>query len=305
MKELIVISGKGGTGKTSLTGSFATLAQGAVIADCDVDAADLHLLLAPEIIERQPFVAGFEALIDSDRCNGCGTCAVHCRYDAIDSGESGAYRVDPLACEGCGLCVEVCPEHAISLHDRTCGEWYRSATRCGPLVHARLDVAGENSGRLVSLVRKEARRLAEHEGRELILVDGPPGTGCPVIASITGADGVLIVTEPTVSGEHDLIRVLDLTAHFGVPAMVCINKSDLSPELAERISELAESRGAPVLARLPYDDAVTAAQIQSKAVVEATDRPIAQMIRELFERCLDRLGAPPRPLRREPAQPPA
>jgi MinD superfamily P-loop ATPase len=228
-------------------------------------------------------------VIDPAACTGCGACLAHCRFDAVlepGASNDGAYRIDPLACEGCGLCAAVCEAGAVRMEPRTCGTWSVSDTRAGPMVHARLDVAGENSGRLVSLVRKEARALAERERRDLLIVDGPPGTGCPVIASITGADAVLVVTEPTVSGEHDLGRVLDLAAHFGTAAAVCINKSDLNPAMADRIEYFAAKRGAPVLGRLPYDDAATAAQLHARAVVEEDNGPLARGIRELWTQCL-------------------
>jgi len=292
MRELVVISGKGGTGKTSVAAALATLLADVVVADCDVDAADLHLLLDPEIKTAAPFVAGFQAIIEPDACSACGVCAGVCRFDAIAAATDqrlGPYAIDPLACEGCGVCAEVCPEGAIAMQERTCGEWYHSETRCGPLVHARLSVGGENSGRLVTLVRKEARRIAAEQGRDLILVDGPPGTGCPVIAAITGATAVLVVTEPTVSGEHDLQRVLDVAAHFRVPAALCINKCDLNPEMADRILTLAARRGAPLLAELPYDDSVTAAQLAGRTLTEWTDTPIAGQVRELGRRCLELL----------------
>lgn len=274
MQEIVVISGKGGTGKTSVAASLAILADRPVIADCDVDAADLHLVLSPEVRECHEFFSGHEAVIDGGKCVGCGLCSTLCRFDAVsmDSKSVGgvAFRVDPIACEGCGVCARFCPVQAIEFPERLCGDWMVSDTRCGPLVHAKLGVAAENSGKLVSLVRREARRIAEAEGRSLIIVDGPPGIGCPVIASVTGATLVLVVTEPTVSGEHDLERVLSLTRHFGIPAAVCVNKWDLNPDMAGRIEKKAIQKGAKVVGRIRYDRVITQAQLQKKAVVEIT-----------------------------------
>ncbi|RJP73966.1 MAG: 4Fe-4S dicluster domain-containing protein [Candidatus Zixiibacteriota bacterium] len=271
MTELVVISGKGGTGKTSLAASLAVLAGRCVVADCDVDAADLHLVLAPEVQERHEFYSGHEAVIRNDLCTACGVCLDYCRFDAIRVAgyhRTASFTVDPVACEGCGVCVHFCPVGAVDFPPRRCGEWMVSHTRVGPLVHARLGVAAENSGKLVSLVRREARRRAEAEGRDTIIVDGPPGIGCPVIASLTGASRVLAVTEPTVSGEHDLERVLALARHFDVPVAVCVNKWDLCPEMTGRIEERALRAGAGIAGRVRYDRAVTQAQIQGKAVVE-------------------------------------
>ena len=283
--ELVIISGKGGTGKTSITASFALLAQKPVIADCDVDAADLHLVLNPEVRERHDFRSGREAIINPDKCSRCGLCQAQCRYEAVwtaagpDGGE--IYYIDPPSCEGCGVCVRFCPEEAIDFPERLCGEWMTSETRNGPMVHARLGVAAENSGKLVSTVRKEAKRIAEEQDRNLIIVDGPPGVGCPVIASVTGASLVLAVTEPTVSGEHDLERVLALTKHFGIKTLVCVNKWDINPAMAERIEGAAKRLGAGIAGRIRYDREVTSAQIQAKAAVEI-DCPSARDIRELW-----------------------
>lgn len=272
MKELVIISGKGGTGKTSVTASFAVLADRPVIADCDVDAADLHLVLSPLIKDRHEFRSGHEAIINEGKCIGCGACLAHCRFDAVRGNGKAAgeatFSIDPVACEGCGVCVRFCPEQAIDFPERLCGEWMVSETRCGPMVHARLGVAAENSGKLVSTVRREARRIAEEEHRSLIIVDGPPGIGCPVIASVTGATLVLVVTEPTVSGEHDLERVLSLTRHFNIPTAICVNKWDLNPEMTSRIEDMASRSGARVAGRIRYDRAVTQAQIREMAVVE-------------------------------------
>jgi len=280
MRELVIISGKGGTGKTSVTASFAVLSGGAVLADCDVDAADLHLLLAPRVVEHHEFFSGHEAVIRADACSGCGRCQALCRFGAIRS-DAAVYRVDPVACEGCGVCVHFCPEKAIDFPERLCGEWMISQTRCGPMVHARLGVAAENSGKLVSTVRKEARRIAEAGGRQLLLVDGPPGIGCPVIASLTGASLVLAVTEPTVSGAHDLERVLALARHFQIPAAVCVNKWDLNPEMADSIEAAARQAGARPAGRIRYDPAVTRAQLAARAVVE-TDGAAAEDLRRLW-----------------------
>jgi MinD superfamily P-loop ATPase len=285
VKELVVISGKGGTGKTSVAASFAVVADRPVIADCDVDAADLHLILAPQVKERHEFRSGHEAVVRGEDCIGCGLCTTYCRFDAVKmdertSGEA-TFSVDPVACEGCGVCVRFCPVQAIDFPERLCGDWMVSDTRCGPMVHARLGVAAENSGKLVSTVRKEARRIAEQEQRPLVIIDGPPGIGCPVIASVTGATQVLVVTEPTVSGEHDMERVLSLAKHFNIPAAVCVNKWDINQTVTERIEDAAHRAGARVAGRIRYDNAVTAAQLQERAVVE-TESPSAADIRAIW-----------------------
>jgi MinD superfamily P-loop ATPase len=281
MKELVIISGKGGTGKTSVTASFAILAGNAVVADCDVDAADLHLILSPQVREHHEFRSGHEAIIRQADCMGCGACADYCRFDAIRRDGDRLFTIDPVSCEGCGVCVRFCPNQAIDFPERLCGEWMVSRTRCGPMVHARLGVAAENSGKLVSTVRRAARRIAEEDGHSLVIVDGPPGIGCPVIASLTGATSVLIVTEPTVSGEHDLERVLALTKHFDIPAVICVNKWDLNPDMTQRIEDQASRKGARVAGRIRYDRAVTEAQIQQKAVVENL-APVADDIRRIW-----------------------
>jgi len=288
MKEIVIISGKGGTGKTSLAASFAVLAGPVVVADCDVDAADLHLLLQPRISQKTVFTGGVTARIKSGHCTACGKCEELCRFDAIyfDGPGNGAYpktfRVDPIACEGCGVCAWFCAEKAIALEPAVCGEWYVSETRVGPMVHARLGIAAENSGKLVTIVRNEARRLAEGQGKKLILIDGPPGIGCPVIASVTGATLALVVTEPTLSGEHDMERVLSLARHFSLPAAVCVNKWDLNAEMTERIEAKARQAGARIAGRVRYDNQVTAAQILQRTAVE-TDAPCAQDVRRIWE----------------------
>jgi len=281
MKELVVISGKGGTGKTSVTASLAALASSPVIADCDVDAADLHLVLRPQIRESHEFLSGHEAVIRPDDCSGCGICMDLCRFDAVRPDED-VFIIDPIACEGCNVCVHFCPEQAIDFPQSLSGKWFISDTRLGPMVHAKLGVAAENSGKLVSLVRNEAKRVAGEENRKIVIVDGPPGIGCPVIAAITGASKVLVVTEPTVSGEHDLERVLHLARHFEIPASVCVNKWDINPEAAGRIEQKALALGARLAGRIRYDPDVTRAQIENKAVVE-TDAPSAEDIRQVWE----------------------
>jgi len=280
MKELVIISGKGGTGKTSVTASFAVLADHPVVCDCDVDAADLHLVLEPTIRERHDFQSGHEAVIRQNDCTGCGICQELCRFGAI-SNNVEMFHIDSISCEGCGVCVWFCPEGAIDFPQRHCGEWFVSDTRCGPMVHARLGIAAENSGKLVSTVRREAKHLAEEENHKIVIVDGPPGLGCPVIASLTGASQVLIVTEPTVSGEHDLERVMSLTRHFQIPTAICVNKWDINEEMTRQIEAKAESVGAAIAGRIRYDSSVTRAQIQRKAVVEL-DTPAADDLKLLW-----------------------
>ncbi len=263
-KELVVVSGKGGTGKTSLVGGLASLVENKVLCDADVDAANLHLLLKPKIIDQHDFYSGRTARIDKQRCTECGECIDLCRYQAIDP----EYNVNPLWCEGCGVCVHFCPVDAIDFPENRCGEWYFSETRFGPMVHAQLGIAEENSGKLVSLVRKEARELAEKKGHRWIITDGPPGIGCPVIASIGNADAVLVVCEPTVSGQHDLERVVELAKYFKLPAYVCVNKSDIYWSMAQEIENWCRNGGARFLAHLPFDPTVTEAQEQGKTIVE-------------------------------------
>ena len=286
MNELVVISGKGGTGKTSIVASFAVLAENAVLADCDVDAADLHLILSPSIKRREEFWSGHEAVIREDDCTGCGTCLEHCRFEAILATEDPArgtrFRVDPVACEGCGVCVRFCPEQAIDFPEALCGEWFVSETRCGPMVHAKLGITAENSGKLVATVRKEAKRIAKEQGRQLVIVDGPPGIGCPVIASVAGASLVLVVTEPTLSGEHDLERVVSLAKHFGIPTAISVNKWDLNPAMAARIEQKARDAGASVVGRVRYDTEMTAAQIRAEAIVERNGSAVADEVRSMW-----------------------
>jgi MinD superfamily P-loop ATPase len=290
MKELVVISGKGGTGKTSLVASFAALAENAVLADCDVDAADLHLVLDPTIVRSEEFSGGSRARIKPDMCVACGKCRELCRFDAIrfDGASSVAtdkmYRVDPIACEGCGVCAWFCGEKAIEFGPVVNGRWFVSDTRCGPMVHAKLGVAEANSGKLVSIVRAEARKIAEDQHRDLLLIDGAPGIGCPVIASIGGADMVLVVTEPTLSGLHDLERVTDVTRHFGVETILCINKWDLNRDIASRIETRAVERNMELAGRVQYAPAVTEAQIMGLSVVEYVHNGVSEDIRNLWSR---------------------
>jgi MinD superfamily P-loop ATPase len=303
MREIVVVSGKGGTGKTSLTACFAVMVGRSVIADCDVDAADLHLLLAPRAQERHEFRSGHTAVVRDGDCTGCGACADVCRFGAVVSrcGTDGRPRlaVDPAVCEGCGACVRACPAQAIEFPERLCGEWMVAETRCGTLVHAQLGVAAENSGRLVSLVRREARRRAERSGAELLLVDGPPGIGCPVIASVTGADLAVVVTEPTVSGQHDLQRVLALASHFQIPAAVCVNKWDINRKASEQIEQTSRALGGRVVGRIGYDAAVVRAQQEGRTAIEA-DTPSSREIAAVWDRVLQLAGeegaAPLRPV---------
>jgi len=286
--EVTILSGKGGTGKTSLTASFAALAGRAVIADCDVDAADLHLVLSPAVRERHAFRAGTEACIVEDRCLGCGICYSACRFDALQGYEPAdggwKYRVDPWLCEGCGLCALLCPKSAVQLEQPVCGEWFISDTSFGPMVHARLHPGRENSGKLVAEVRRAARDIAGERDERLILSDGPPGIGCPVIASLSGASLAVAVCEPTVSGEHDLKRVAGLARHFGLPVFVVMNRADINREKAAEIRAAAEKEGAVWLGEIPFDPAVTRAQRKGLPVVQDAPRSAAGMaVREVWD----------------------
>jgi MinD superfamily P-loop ATPase len=290
MPEIIIISGKGGTGKTSLTAAFAHMAADAVICDLDVDAPDLHLILRPEIRSRADFHSGHEAVIDPAACTACGLCAEMCRFGAVSNPPTG-YRIDPLKCEGCKVCVQFCPAGAIRFPERHCGEWYISRTRFGPMVHAQLFPGAENSGRLVALLRQKARDLARESGRSLILSDGAPGIGCPVISSLSGTDFAVLVTEPTPSGRHDLERVAELCRHFKIPAGVIVNKADLNPENTIDIQRWCEAARTEFLAALPYDPAVTEAMVQRQAVTEFSTDGLSMNIRRTWRRILE-LGRP-------------
>ena len=288
MKELVVISGKGGTGKTSIAASLIDLSDRVVAADCDVDAANLHLVVRHEVRRSTPFQGGKKAVIDEALCTSCGRCEELCRFDAISSSDS-RFRVDKFACEGCGVCAYFCPERAISLCEEDGGEWFMSDTDSGPMVHARLTPGGENSGKLVTIVRNEAKKAAMDGGYGTIIVDGAPGIGCPVIASITGVDAVLIVVEPTLSGMHDMKRALELAGYFGVKALLTVNKYDINEEIASEISEYAAGRGVAVAGMVRYDSDVTRAQINGMSVVKYSDGPAASDIRRLREAIVDNL----------------
>jgi MinD superfamily P-loop ATPase len=283
MKQLVVISGKGGTGKTVLSASFAALAANAVLADVDVDASNLHLLLRPEIRESHEFVGGSKARVDVPGCTACGRCRPACRFDAISVDGAGIARVDPLACEGCGLCARVCPSLAIRMEPCVSGEWFVSTTRFGPFVHARLGVAQENSGKLVTEVRKRAREIGGREGRELLIMDGSPGIGCPVIASLAGTDLALIVTEPTPSGAHDMERIAGLARHFEIRAVCAINKFDINPGNSERIASWCAGHGVPVVGKIPFDPEVVGSVSRGVPLVEVSRGAASKMIRRIWE----------------------
>jgi len=286
MKELVVVSGKGGTGKTSFVASFAALYKNAVCADCDVDASNLHLLLKPKILHQEEFRAGHVARIRAAECSGCGECMDLCRFNALRNGSvvqgNSVFSIDEVSCEGCGVCAYFCPEEAIDLIESVSGEWFISDTRFGPMVHARLGIAKENSGKLVTIIRKQARKIAEEREKELILVDGSPGIGCPVIASITNADMVLLVAESTVSGVHDLKRVAELASQLDLKIAVCVNKWDLNEEITLKIESIARERNVLLAGRVKYDPNITQAQVNGQSVVELTSGGASADIQEVW-----------------------
>lgn len=278
MKEVVVLSGKGGTGKTSIAGCFAVLAEDKVLADCDVDAADLHLLLQPVDQKKEEFWSGQTAVIDEETCTECGLCQGLCRFDAIHE-----FKVNSYSCEGCGFCARICPADAIAMHDNMAGHWFISDTSYGPLVHASLGIAQENSGKLVALVRQQARALAMGKGCDTIITDGPPGIGCPVISSLSGAELALLVTEPTASGLHDLQRVIEVCRHFNVPAAVCINKYDINEEKAGEIEKQCKDSGLIIAGKVPFDTAVNVAVAHGTPLVKYDNGPAAVEVRRLWK----------------------
>jgi MinD superfamily P-loop ATPase len=284
MKQLTVISGKGGTGKTTITAAFAALSDSHVIADCDVDAADLHLILHPTIAKSEEFYGGNTAVVDSGKCTQCDECVRLCRFDAIKG-----YTVDPISCEGCGLCVQACPEEAIAMVRHKSGHWFISHTRFGYMTHANLGIAEENSGKLVTLVRQQAKLIAERDNKEYVIIDGPPGIGCPVIAAITGVDLLLAVTEPTLSGIHDLKRVAGVAHHFNVPVAVCINKYDINPDNTSSIEEYCAKNHLNVVGKVHYNPQVTKAMVHGKTVVEHPCGEVTEEIRGIWQKLEQRL----------------
>jgi MinD superfamily P-loop ATPase len=298
MKQLVILSGKGGTGKTSITAAFAHLAawrEGpsplrAVLADADVDAANLELVLHPRLLEQHEFMGGSKAVIDPDRCEGCGLCAQVCRFDAVQM-QDGQYSVDLVACDGCAACMYQCPEQAICMEPQLAGRWFRSESDYGPLFHSALRPAHENSGKLVTLVKQQARLLGLDEGYQVVIVDGPPGIGCPVISAVSGADLALIVAEPTAAGIHDLERAVQTTAHFRIPTLVCINKADVSPAGAAEIEAYCRERAIEMIGRIPFDRTVTEAMVQGEPVtVYRSDAPASQAMQAIWQGVAARLN---------------
>jgi MinD superfamily P-loop ATPase len=284
MKEIVVLSGKGGTGKTSIVGSLAALAKSKVLADCDVDAADLHLLLQPTVREKHDFRSGQTAVIDIDKCTQCGLCQEVCRFNAIKD-----FQVNPISCEGCRFCANVCPSEAITMQENIAGQCFTSDTKYGTLVHARLGIAEENSGKLVALVRQKAKTLAEKQDAAYIICDGPPGIGCPVISSLSGASLALLVTEPTLSAIHDLERVLGVCRHFDVSALVCINKYDINEKNTHQIEDYCLTQRTDVISRISYDNVFTDAMVRGLPVIEYSDGKVSRQINLLWQDIVDRL----------------
>lgn len=286
MKQLTIISGKGGTGKTSITAAFGSLAKKAVFADCDVDAADLHLIFKPEIKKTIHFHGLKVASIDKDKCTNCKKCFEHCKFDAIDKD----INIIEESCEGCGVCAFICPVNAIEMIKRDSGFAYISETRFGPLSHAALKTAEEASGKLVTLVRENAKDIAEEKKMDQVIIDGPPGIGCPVIASITGVDLILIVTEPTLSAIHDLERINGVANHFEIPAVVSINKYDINPENSDKIVKYCKSNNIQIVGKIPYDTSITKAMVEEKNIIEYSNGSLSNEIIKMWSKVKDRLG---------------
>jgi MinD superfamily P-loop ATPase len=285
-KQLTVVSGKGGTGKTTVVGSFAALATNKVLADCDVDAANLYQIVGPTIRESGDFFGAQIPIRNEDLCTKCGKCEEACRFGAIT-----AEAINELACEGCGFCTIVCPTNALEMKQITCGQWHLADTRFGPLVYARLIPGSESSGRLVTMVRQKAEDVALETQAPLILIDGAPGIGCVATAAIADVDLALIVTEPTLAGIHDMERVADLIRHFNIPLAVIINKYDVNEQNSQQIRDYCRQHSIELLAELPYDETVTEAMVNEVPLIEYNDSPVAQGIRKAWDRLEQLLDA--------------
>ena len=278
IKQLAIVSGKGGTGKTTIAAAFASIAKNKVLVDCDVDAADLYLLLRPRVLKQEKYYGGRSPRVDLDKCTQCGLCTEVCRFHAIDNGV-----VDPVSCEGCGFCSHICPEDAITMEEAFSGDWFVSDTPYGPFVHARLGIGEENSGKLVTVVRKQAMEIAKEKDLGFILIDGPPGIGCPVTASLTGVNLILAITEPTLSGIHDLERILKLAEHFKIPSAVCINKFDINLENTDRIVAYCEKNGSKIVGKIPYEPKVVEALVNRKTVMEYPCNGVEGIVQQMWE----------------------
>jgi MinD superfamily P-loop ATPase len=294
IKQLAIVSGKGGTGKTTIVAAFASLAKNKVMVDCDVDAADLHLLLHPRVLKQEKYFGGRSPHVDLEKCTQCGLCTEVCRFNAIDNG-----ILDPISCEGCGFCGHICPENAITMEEIFSGDWFISETSYGPFVHARLGIGEENSGKLVTIVRKKAVEIAKEKNLGLILIDGPPGIGCPVTASLTGVDLVLAITEPTLSGIHDLKRILKLSDHFKIPSMVCINKFDINLENTQQITSYCESNGSRLIGKIPYEPKIVEALVRRKTLIEYPCNGVQGIVHRMWEEVEAILSILPFPLEGE------
>ena len=279
MKQIVIISGKGGTGKTVFTGALAALVENKVMVDCDVDAADLHLLLEPETLEKNQFKSGVTAVVDEQKCIRCGKCQEVCRFEAVQD----VFTIDSISCEGCGFCSLVCPVDAIEMKENESGEWYISKTRFGPMVHARLGIAEENSGKLVTLVREKAVEMASSRKLHWVLIDGAPGIGCPVIASLSGVDCALVVTEPTLSGLHDAGRVVEVARHFGVATKVLINKFDLNLDITEKIEDYCRQAAIQVVGKIPFDESIVRAMVEGKTIPEYSNGEMTSRLQGIWD----------------------
>jgi len=291
MKEVAIISGKGGTGKTTVTAALAELWKNKILVDCDVDAANLHLVLKPKVVSSTDFYSGYKAVLNTELCSRCGACRRVCRFEAI----SADFSIDDLSCTGCGACTLVCPKEAIALHSNLAGKWFMSETAQGPMVHAELGIAEDNSGKLVAQIRSVAKELAKEQGCGTILIDGPPGIGCPVISAVSGVDLVLVVTEPTLSGLHDLGRILTLTQSFGIKSLVCINKYDLNPALTDEISKVCSAGDNKLIGKIPFSRSVVQGMVkahtQDSSLLENLPAELQSKLKDLQAKVAQELAA--------------